>query len=129
MISNQERRRYPRIIAFLPLRMIAVGGKIEHDPVPLLTLNISKAGVCFPIPRWIDAGESIEVEVTLPGIGLEREDVHISSVGRVVRIEAGKKHAWYKLAASFGEPPTDNEPGWHNIAGGFDKPPSSATNS
>jgi hypothetical protein len=124
-MSNRERRRHPRITAFLPLRLIAVGGKIEADPIPLLTLNISKAGLCFPLPRRIDAGESIEVEVTLPGIGPDRQDVHITSVG----VEAGKKHDWYKLAASFGEPPTGNEPGWYKIAGALDKPPSSSTKS
>jgi len=129
MTSNPERRRYKRIIAFLPLRLIAVAGKIEPALVPLVTLNISKAGVCFPVPRRIDPGEFIEIEVTLLGLGLVREDVHISSVGRVVRIEAGKKHGWYKLAAAFGEPPPGDEPGWHKLLGAFDERSSSATNS
>ena len=105
-MSNRERRRHPRITAFLPLRLIAVGGKVEAAPAPLLTLNISKAGVCFPIPRRIDRGEFIEVEVTLLGAGLHREDVLISSTGQVVRVEAGRKPGWYKLAAVFDEPPS-----------------------
>src|ERR1700691_2835982 len=109
MMSNLERRRYKRITVFLPLRLIAVAGRVEPAPVPLMTLNISKAGVCFPAPRRIDPGEFIEVEVTLMGLGPDREDVHISNVGRVVRVEAAKKHGWHKLAIAFSEPPTGDE--------------------
>ena len=116
-------------MAWLPLRLTAVSGKAESAPIPSLTLNISKAGVCFPAPLRIEPGEFIEVEVTLVGFGLNGEDVHISSAGRVVRVEAGKKPGWYKLAATFGEPPASDKPGWHNVASAFEEPPPSATNS
>jgi hypothetical protein len=81
MTSMPERRRYRRFMAWLPLRLTAVAGKIEPTPQPLLTLNISKAGVCFPAPRRIEPGELIEVEVTLLGVGPEAKDVHISGAG------------------------------------------------
>src|ERR1700722_10436817 len=123
MTSDPERRRYKRIIAVFPLRLIAVACRHEPVPLSLITLNISKGGVCFPVPRRIDPGEFIEVEVTLMGLGLNREDVRVSNVGRVVRVEAGKKHGWYRLAAAFGERPSGDEPGWHRLLAVFDEPP------
>jgi hypothetical protein len=114
-----ERRRYRRFIAWLPLRLTAVAGKIEPIPLSLLTLNISKAGVCFPVPRRIEPGELIEVEVTLLGAGLGGKDVHISSAGRVVRVDAGNKSGWYKLAAAFDEPPAGDQLAWHKLAADF----------
>ena len=117
-----ERRRYPRFTAWLPLRLTAVGGKIEPAPVTLLTQNISKAGLCFPAPRRIEPGQLIEVEVTLAGIGPSGKDVHVSGAGYIVRIESGNKPGWYKLAAAFGEPPTGDETGWHKLAAEFEGP-------
>jgi hypothetical protein len=128
-MSMPERRRYPRFIAWLPLRLTVVAGKIETAPVTLLTQNISKAGVCFPAPRRIEPGQFIEVEVTAAGIGPRGEDVHISSAGYIVRVESGNKPGWYKLAAAFGEPPAGDEPGWHKLAAEFEEPPPSETNS
>jgi hypothetical protein len=114
-----ERRRYRRFIAWLPLRLTAVAGEIEPTPLSLLTLNISKAGVCFPAPRRIEPGELIEVEVTLVGAGLGGKDVHISSAGRVVRVDEGKKSGWYKLAAKFDEPPAGDQSAWSKFAAEF----------
>ena len=124
-----ERRRYRRFIAWLPLRLTAVAGKIERVPLTLLTQNISKAGVCFPAPRRIEPGQSIEVEVTAAGIGPGGKDVHIFGAGYIVRVESGHKPGWYKLAAAFGDPPSGNEPGWHKLAAEFEEPPPSETNS
>jgi len=123
MTSMPERRRYPRFNAWLPLRLTAVEGKIEPAPLTLLTQNISKAGVCFPAPRRIEPGESVELEVTLLGAGPGGKDVHISGAGYIVRVESGSKPGWYKLAGAFGEPPSDDGPGWHEIADEYEKPP------
>jgi hypothetical protein len=118
-----ERRRYPRFSTWLPLRLTAVGGKIEPAPLNFLTQNISKAGVCFLAPRQILPGEFIEVEVTLFGVGPtgKSKDVHISGSGRVVRVQAGIKPGWYKLAAAFSEPPTGDESDWHTLAAEFEE--------
>jgi hypothetical protein len=123
-----ERRRYRRFIAWLPLRVTAVAGKVEPAPVTVLTRNISKSGVCFATPQSIEPGESIEIEVKLIGFGPNGTDVSVSGAGSVVWVEARNNHGWYKLAATFGEPPAGNEPSWHTLAASFDDPPPSATN-
>ena len=115
-----ERRRYPRFISWLPLRLKFVAGQAEHATIPLLTQNISKAGVCFPAPLRIEPGQSIQVEVTLLGLGPGGRDITISAEGYIVRAELGHAPGWYKLAAAFGEPPPDNRPGWHNLVAKFD---------
>ena len=95
-----------------------MAGKIEPAPVTWLTQNISKAGLCFPAPRRIEPGQAIEVEVILPGAGPGGKDILVSGAGYIVRVEAGNKPGWYKLAAAFEEPPGD-EPGWHKLAAEF----------
>src|SRR6202047_704880 len=122
MTSMPERRRYPRFITWLPIRLTAVAGTSEPEPVTLLTQNISKAGLCFPAPRRVEPGQAIEVEVTLEGFGLDGKDIHISGAGYVVRIEPGNKPGWYKLAAEVYEPPGDDERGWHELAARFNHP-------
>src|ERR1700676_1890313 len=122
MTSMPERRRYPRFITWLPIRLTAVAGKIEPAPETLLTQNISKAGLSFPAPRRVEPGQAIEVEVTLAGYGLDGKDIHISCSGYVVRIEPGNKPGWYKLAAAFDEPPSDDERAWHKLVARFKHP-------
>jgi len=116
-----ERRRYRRSIACLPLRLNSVAGKIEPAPVVVPTQNISKAGVCFPAPRRIEPGQLIEVEVAFPGALRSGRDIHISAEGYIVRIEPGNKPGWYKLAAAFDEPPSDEERRWHELVAEFEQ--------
>jgi hypothetical protein len=120
MTSMPERRRYRRFVAWLPLQLTAVADKIEPTPLSLLTLNISRAGVCFPVPRRIEPGELIAVEVTLSGVGLGGKDVHISNSGRAVRVDASKIPGWYEVAATFDEPPSGDQPAWHKLAAEFE---------
>src|SRR6202171_1696796 len=122
MTSMLERRRYPRFITWLPIRLTAVAGKIEPAAVTLVTQNISKAGLCFPAPRRIEPGQAIEVEVTVAGLGPDGKDIQISGAGYIVRVESGNKPGWYKLAAEFYEPPGDDERGWHKLAAQFKHP-------
>jgi hypothetical protein len=56
-------------------------------------------------------------------------DVHISGEGYIVRIEPGNKPGWYKLAAAFDEPPSEDERGWHKLVAGFEHPRTSETES
>jgi hypothetical protein len=129
MTSVPERRRYPRFTAWLPLRVTAIGGKLEPTPVISLTQNISKAGICFPAPGRIEPGQFIQVEVTLPGVGPIHKDIHISGEGYIVRIEPGRKPGWYKVAAVFDAPGAGNKPDWHKLLEQFEKPPLSGTDS
>jgi hypothetical protein len=124
-----ERRRSRRFTAWLPLRVTAVGGRIERTPLTLLTQNISKTGLCFPAPSRIEPGQLIQVEVILPGAAPDRKDARISSEGWVVRIEPGRKPGWYKLAAVFDEPRGSNKRDWHKVVEQFEKRPPSGTDS
>jgi hypothetical protein len=129
MTPVPDRRRYPRFIAWLPIRLTEVAGKVEPAPVTLLTQNISRTGVCFPAPRRIEPGKLIKAEVTLAGVGPGGKDIYVSGAGRIVRVEAGVKIGWYKLAATFDETVSVDDIGWHKLAAAFDEPPSPATNS
>jgi hypothetical protein len=121
MTSTPERRRHPRFTAFLPLRVKAVGGIVESDPAPLVTQNLSKIGLCFPSPRRIEPGRSIEVEVTFLGAGLFGNNISISSTGHIVRAESSKTPGWYRLAAVFDESPSGDELDWQKLVARFDK--------
>jgi hypothetical protein len=123
MTSMPDRRRYPRFTAWLPLRLASVNHKVEFEDIPLLTQNVSKDGVCFPAPRRIEPGATIEVEVTLMRAGPGGKDVHVSGVGRIVWAEAGNKPGWYKLAATFGESPSGDQSGWYKLVAEFEEPP------
>jgi len=121
MTSTPERRRHPRFTAWLPLRLKVVGGIVEPKPAPLVTQNLSKTGLCFPSPQRIEPGQSIEVEVTLPGAGLSGSDTRILSTGYIVRAESTKEPGWYRLAAAFEESPPGNEQDWQKLIEAFIK--------
>ena len=129
MTQMPERRRYPRYTVWLPLRLTAVAGKVELPALNLLTQNISKEGVRFPAPRWIEPGRNVEVEVILAGVGPDGKDVHVSNVGYIVRIDPGTKPGWHNLAAEFREPTAGDKSGWHRLAAQFEPPPPSETDS
>ena len=121
MTSTPERRRHPRFTAWLPLRLKVVGGIVERDPVPLLTQNLSKTGLCFPSPQRIGPGQSIEVEVTFLGAGPGGNNICVSSTGYVVRAESTKKPGWYRLAAAFYDSPSGDDMDWQRLVAAFDK--------
>jgi hypothetical protein len=106
-----------------------VGGRNEPTPLTLLAQNISKSGLCFPAPDRIETGQFIQLEVTLLGAGPGRKDIHICAEGYIVRIEAGRKPGWYKLAAALNEPGAGNAPDSHKLVEQFEKPPPSGTDS
>jgi hypothetical protein len=116
-----ERRHYPRFTAWLPLRLKVVGGVVEPNPLPLVTQNLSKTGLCFPTPRRIEPGQSIEVELTILGAGPGGNDICVTSTGRIVRAESAKKPGWYTLAAAFDQSPSAGELEWNKLFAGFDK--------
>ena len=121
-MSTQERRRYPRCTACLPLRLKTVGGKVENNPITLLTQDFSKTGLCFPSPRRIEPGESIEVEVTLLGAGSNGENIDIRGTGYIVRAEETDRMGWFKLAAVIDEPSSSDETGWRKLAAAYQEP-------
>jgi hypothetical protein len=87
----------------------------------LVTQNLSKTGLCFPSPRRIEPGESIEVEVTFLGAGLSGNDISICGTGHIVRAESTKTRGWYKLAATFDKSPADDELDWQKLIAALDK--------
>jgi hypothetical protein len=121
MTPTPDRRRHPRFVAWLPLRLKAVGGIVDPDPVLLLTLNLSKAGLCFHLPQRIEPGQSIEVEVTLLGAGPDGNNIFISSTGYIVRAESARRPGWYKLAATFDESPSGSELDWQKVVAAIGK--------
>ena len=110
-----ERRRHPRFTALLPLRLKIVGGIVEPNPALLVTQNLSKTGLCFPSPKRIEPGQSIEVEVTFLGAGLGGNNISVSSAGYIVRTESIKTPGWYRLAAAFDESPSGDELDWQKL--------------
>jgi hypothetical protein len=87
----------------------------------LVTQNLSKSGLSFPAPQHIAPGQSIEVEVTLLGIKLGDKDISISGTGYIVRAESAKTPGWYKLAATFEEPPSGDDMKWQKLVDEFNK--------
>jgi hypothetical protein len=112
MTAMLERRQYPRFNVCVPLRLKAVGDRVETNPAPLLTQNLSKTGLCFPSPQRIEPGESIEVEVTLLGVGPGGNNICVSGSGYIVRAESTQTPGWHKLAAAFDESPFDDDLPW-----------------
>jgi hypothetical protein len=100
----------------------AVGGKVENTPITLLTQNFSKTGLCFPSPRQIEPGETIEVEVTLLGAGPGGEDINIPGTGSIVRTEETDRIGWFKLAAVIDEPSSPDGTDWRKLAAAFQEP-------
>ena len=121
MTFTSERRRDPRFTSWLPLRIKVVGGIPQRDPQPLVTQNLSKSGLCFPAPHHIAPGQSIEAEITLLGAGLDGNDIKVSGTGHIVRAESAKQPGWYKLAATFDEPPSCDEMEWQKLVAALDK--------
>jgi hypothetical protein len=121
MTSTPERRRYPRFTAKLPLRVKVVGGIVQHDPLPLVTQNLSKTGLYFPAPQHIAPGQSIEVEVTFLGGGPGGNNMNVSGSGYIVRAESAEKSGWYKLAAAFDRSPSDDDLQWQKLVAALHK--------
>jgi PilZ domain len=120
-MSLPDRRQHPRFTAWLPLRLKVIGGLAEPNPSPLVTQNISKTGLCFPAPRRIEPGQSIEVEVTFLNAGPDGNNVYISSAGYIVRAVPTKEPGWYTLAAAFDKSPSDEDHAWHNLVATYDR--------
>jgi PilZ domain len=118
MNSRTEHRHYPRFAVRLPFRLRLITTSGEPKVKTLLTKNVSKAGLCFFSPLNVEPGVSIEVEVTLAGYGPKGGDLHISSVGHIVRAEAGSEPGWFQLAAAFEEPSSLS--GWNQLAEAFE---------
>src|ERR1700722_20325054 len=121
MTLLSERRPHPRFTAWLPLRLKVVGGVVEPNPLPLVTQNLSKTGLCFPAPQRIEPGQSIEVEVTLPRAGPDGNNICVCGTDHIVRAESAKEPGWYTLAAAFDQSPSAGELEWNKLFAAFDK--------
>ncbi len=98
----RERRRSPRAVLSLPLRLIRVEQIEESLSISLVAQNISSSGVYFLSPRKIEPGMAIELEV-----GLVDRPFGCGNVRMVTAAHAGRR-----------EP--SGTPGWHGVAASFD---------
>lgn len=96
-----ERRRYPRALLALPLRLTRIGATPEPTPVTLVTRDISSSGVYFLAPREIEPGTAIELEVALVERPLGFGSVQMCTAAHVVRSEECDMPGWRGYAASF----------------------------
>jgi hypothetical protein len=96
-----ERRRYPRAMLSLPLRLTRVGDAIEPVPVTLVTRNISSSGVYFLAPRDLPPGTAIELEVALIDRPLGFGRVQMCTAAHIVRADDTDMPGWRGYAASF----------------------------
>ncbi|HKV05730.1 MAG TPA: PilZ domain-containing protein [Candidatus Acidoferrales bacterium] len=96
-----ERRRYPRALLCLPLRLTRIGDVVEPVPVTLVTKNISSSGVYFLAPREIKPGMAIELEVALIDRPLGYGRVQMCTAAHIVRAEDTDTPGWRAYAASF----------------------------
>jgi hypothetical protein len=115
-----DRRRYRRFVVSLPFELRRVAGIPEREIMTLISHDISNSGLKFTSPRRIEPGLSIEVEVKLVGHGPAGNDLHVSGMGYIVRIEIGAQPGRYQLAAAFDEMPRGDQPGWNQLAAAFD---------
>jgi hypothetical protein len=96
-----ERRRYPRAMLSLPLRLTRIGDAVQPVPVTLVTRNISSSGVYFLAPRELDPGTAIELEVALVDRPMGFGRVQMCTAAHIVRAEDTDTPGWHGYAASF----------------------------
>ena len=96
-----ERRRYPRAMLSLPLRLTRVDDAVEPVPVTLVTRNISSSGVYFLAPRDLAPGTAIELEVALIERPLGFGRVQMCTAAHIVRADETDMPGWRGYAASF----------------------------
>ena len=131
MTEMLERRRYPRFAVRLPslLTVRRLADKAERQTVIQFSEDVSNTGLCFTAKRRIDPGLSIEAEVILLGHGPGGSDLHISGAGYIVRAEECDESGWFRMAATFDEPPAGAALGWNQLTATFNDPPSSLQDS
>jgi len=96
-----ERRRYPRAMLSLPLRLTRVADVPEPIPVTLVTRNISSSGVYFLAPRDLTPGTAIELEVALIERPFGFGRVEMCTAAHIVRTDETDMPGWRGYAASF----------------------------
>src|SRR5271166_6882226 len=96
-----ERRRYPRAVLSLPLRLTRIGDAVEPISVMLVTRNISSSGVYFLAPRDFEPGTAIELEVALIERPLGQGSVQMCTAAHIVRAEEVDMPGWRGYAATF----------------------------
>ena len=114
-----DRRRYPRAVLSLPLRLTRVGDVAEPIPVMLVTRNISSSGIFFLAPREIAPGTAIQLEVALVERPLGFGSVQMCTAAHVIRVEACDMPGWHGYAASFDDFALQRDdviPGRYNVA-------------
>ncbi len=99
-VSN-ERRAYPRANLRLPLRIVRIAGRREHQPASLQTTNISSSGLFARCPFLVQPGTPVHLEVELVHRPAGRGSVRMVTEAHVVRARTDPKTGWHALAFSF----------------------------
>lgn len=97
----QERRSHPRAGLRLPMRLMAIAGRREPQPVTLVTQNISSNGIYFLCPLQIEPGTAIDLEVGLVERPLGHGSVRMVTAAHVVRTDRAETPGWHGVAATF----------------------------
>ena len=97
----QERRSHPRAGLHLPMRLMAIAGRREPQPVTLVTQNISSSGIYFLCPLPIEPGTAIDLEVGLVERPLGHGSVRMVTAAHVVRTDRAETPGWRGVAATF----------------------------
>lgn len=85
-MSDQERRKAPRMNAKLPLKLRPVEGTTPYM-VSADSVNVSERGLFFTMTGPIKAGTRIELSFTMPAEVTGSIAMKIRCVGRVIRVE------------------------------------------
>ena len=97
----QERRSHPRAALRLPMRLTAIEGQREPQPVTLVTQNISSSGIYFLCPLRVEPGTAIDLEVGLVERPLGHGSVRMVTAAHVVRTDRAETPGWHGVAATF----------------------------
>ena len=96
-----DRRACARLPLGLPVRLVAVDGQAEKQPMMLEMCDIGTNGAYCLTPKWIGVGTRIELEVGLVDQPLGRGSLHMTSTARVVRADPEKRPGLHGLALAF----------------------------
>jgi hypothetical protein len=86
-MSADERRRAPRKLCAIPLRLRTMNVSESIDVFEGQTLNVSETGIFFTSERLLKIGDPVEMFFTLPRELTGRSPEPIRCRGRIVHVQ------------------------------------------
>ena len=97
--GGQERRRHPRAVTQIPLKIAQEEGDIVTE-----SLNLSRSGVYCRISKRLHLMTKLKVQLLLPA---RKDDKSVTKTihceGVIVRVEPLIEAGWYNIAIFFNE--------------------------